>query len=134
MADAQAPEFAPFWRHVAAGRLCFPKCGACGRFHWYPLPRCPHCLAVDIDWCAVEPLGTLFSWTVVRHAFTPAFAEKVPYVVGLIEFRDAPGVRLVSEIRAAPPDALRIAMPVQPVFAGRPAADGLHFIPMASSG
>ncbi len=133
MTDAQAPEFAPFWHHVAAGRICFPRCKACSRFHWYPLPRCPHCLAADVEWCAVEPLGALFSWTIVRHAFTPTFAERVPYVIGLIEFPDAPGIRFVSEVRVVPADTLRVAMPVQAVFAGRPSADGLHFIPTMPS-
>jgi len=64
MTDEQMPEFAPFWHNVAKRRLGFPRCEACGRFHWYPLTRCPHCFAADIEWCAVEPRGTLYSWTV----------------------------------------------------------------------
>ncbi|MGD9880812.1 MAG: OB-fold domain-containing protein [Enhydrobacter sp.] len=129
MTDEQMPEFAPFWHNVAKRRLGFPRCEACGRFHWYPLTRCPHCFAADIEWCAVEPRGTLYSWTVVRHAFAPTFVDRLPYVVGLIEFPDAPGIRLVSEVRAASTDALWILMPVRAVFVGGSGADGLHFIP-----
>lgn len=125
----ESPEFTPFWRHVAERRLCFPMCRSCGRRHWYPLPRCPHCLAADIDWEPVGPDGTLFSWTAVNHAFTPEFAGKVPYTVGLIAFAGAPGVRLITEVRAPPARALRIDMPVRAVFTGRTGAEGLHFVP-----
>jgi uncharacterized OB-fold protein len=62
MTDGPVPEFAQFWRNVAERRLCFPRCRACGRFHRYPLTRCPYCLAADIEWCAVEPRGTLYSY------------------------------------------------------------------------
>lgn len=55
MTDEQIPEFAPFWRNVAERRLCFPRCEACGRFHWYPLTRCPHCFSADIEWRASSP-------------------------------------------------------------------------------
>lgn len=134
MTDGQVAEFAPFWRNVAKRRLCFPKCRGCGRFHWYPLTRCPHCLAADIEWCAVEPRGTLYSWTVVRHAFAPTFADRLPYVVGLIEFPDASGIRLVSEIRVPSMDALWVSMSVRAVFVDRPGAEGLHFVSTPPSG
>lgn len=134
MTDGQVPEFTPFWRNVAERRLCFPRCRACGRFHWYPLTRCPHCLAADIEWCAVESRGTLYSWTVVRHAFAATFADRLPYVVGLIDFPDASGIRLVSEVRVASTDALWVSMPVRAVFVDRPGADGLHFVPTTPDG
>ena len=134
MTDEQIPEFAPFWRNVAARRLCFPRCKACGRFHWYPLTRCPHCFAADIEWCAVEPRGTLYSWTVVRHAFAPTFVDRLPYVVGLIEFPDAPGIRLVSEVRTASTDALWVSMPVRARFVDGSGAGGLHFVPTTPNG
>lgn len=125
----QSPEFLPFWRHVAEGRLCFPMCRSCGRRHWYPLPRCPHCFGADIGWQPAGPDGTLFSWTVVHHVFAPEFAGKVPYIVGLIAFADAPGIRLITEVRGPTEDSLRIDMPMQAVFTRRPGAEGLHFVP-----
>lgn len=128
-ARPELPEFAPFWRQVAEGRLCFPTCRSCGRRHWYPLPRCPHCLAADIAWQPVGPDGTLFSWTVVNRAFTAEFVGKVPYTVGLIAFAGAPGIRLITEVRARAAGALQIDMPMQAVFTGRPDAEGLHFVP-----
>ena len=39
------PETKPFWDGCAAGKLMVPKCGDCGKSHWYPLGLCPHCFS-----------------------------------------------------------------------------------------
>ena len=110
------PEFAGFWSSLRSNKLSFPRCLACGRFHWYPMKRCPHCFSDRLAWVAVSGQPTLYSWTVVRRAFSPAFKDAVPYVVGLIEFPGAPGVRLITDIVEADPSALVIGMAMTPVF------------------
>lgn len=111
-----APEFETFYDFTRRGELRFPHCGACGRFHWYPMKRCPHCRSERIAWRLVSGWGRLFTWTIVRHAFDPAFAHQLPFVVGLVEFEDAPGVRLVTNIVDVPQEAVRIGMDLEPVF------------------
>lgn len=111
-----APEFKPFWRELALGRLSFPRCEACTRHHWYPMKRCPHCLSNDVRWVPVANRGTVYSWTTVCHRFDGSHAGDVPYVVALLEFEDAPGVRLITnliEIGEADPF---IGMLVEPCF------------------
>ena len=100
--DIKAPEFSGFFEAARQGALAFPRCGDCGRFHWYPMKACPHCRSRQIGWQKVEGTGTVFSWTVVRHAFDPAYKDRLPYIIALLEFDDAPGIRLVTNIEAAP--------------------------------
>jgi uncharacterized protein len=116
MSDAELlPEFAGFVDNARRGVLAFPRCRSCGRFHWYPMPRCPHCRAPDIEWKPVSGRGRLFSFTVVRHAFDKSRRDRLPYVVGLVAFDDAPGVRFITNIETDGRE-LRIDEPVEPVF------------------
>ena len=110
------PEFEPFWQSLRHGCLSFPFCQDCERFHWYPMKHCPHCGSKHLDWLAVEGPGRIFTWTVVQHAFSEEFIDKVPYIVALIEFDDAPGVRLVSNIIDADKENIFIGARVDPAF------------------
>lgn len=110
------PEFAGFFENARAGRLAFPFCQSCGKFHWYPMPRCPHCRGADLIWRSVSGRGELFSFTRVVHPFDGSRAATLPYVVGLVTFADAPGVRLITNIVGDAPDRLAVGQAVLPVF------------------
>jgi uncharacterized OB-fold protein len=116
MSQPLSPEFAGFFDSARRGVLSFPRCGVCSRFHWYPMPLCPHCRSADIRWQAVSGRGELFSFTSVQHAFDSKFTDRVPYTVGLVTFPDAPGVQFITNIVEAPAEDLRIGMPVEAVF------------------
>lgn len=117
MSDAATlPEFAGFFENAREGRLAFPRCRSCGLFHWYPMPRCPHCRSSAIDWIAVKPVGELFSFTRVKHAFDDS-GRALPYVVALVTFLDAPGVRFITNMVQSDVEALTIGQPVEAVFA-----------------
>jgi uncharacterized protein len=119
---ASLPEFSPFFEHARQGQLCFPKCGSCGRFHWYPMPRCPHCRSAGWRWQPVSTAGEIHSFTIVRHAFDQSRRDALPYIVALVTFADAPGIRLVTNIVDADASTPRIGQRVEPVFSK--AADG----------
>lgn len=114
-AHALLPEFASFFANAGAGRLAFPHCRDCGRFHWYPMPRCPHCRGHAIEWRPISGRGEIFSFTRVLHAFDKSRAGRLPYVVALVTFADAPGIRLITNIVNAGSD-LRIGLAVEPMF------------------
>jgi uncharacterized OB-fold protein len=77
---------------------------------------CPHCRSNTIEWCEIEGGATLFSWTAVHYPF-PADPPKVlPYIVGLVEFTEAPGVRLVTNIVDARSEQLFEDMPLVPLI------------------
>lgn len=118
-------EFMPFWDGLRQRRLSFPLCRACGQFHWYPMPRCPHCLSTEIVWQPVTGRGEVFTFTVVHHPFDRAFAERIPYVVALVTFADAPGVRLVTNLVNVAPHDVRIGLAVEAVFVGHNRDPGL---------
>jgi uncharacterized OB-fold protein len=110
------PEFAGFFENAAQQRLAFPYCRRCANFHWYPMPRCPHCRSRDIIWRSIEGRGELVSFSHVMHAFDKSRSDALPYVVALVKFADAPGVSLITNIDAPAMDTLQVGDSVVPVF------------------
>ncbi len=43
-----------------------------------------------MEWIEVAPLGQLWSFAVYHRALDPAFAEMIPYAVGLVELDAGP--------------------------------------------
>ncbi len=115
-ADIAIDGFQPFWDAAASGELRFPACCTCERFHWYPMVRCPYCNGSDIEWKSIKPIGSVYSWTVVQRPFDTAFKNWTPYIVGLIEFIGAPGVRLITNLVDVEPQAIQFSMTVSPAF------------------
>jgi uncharacterized OB-fold protein len=107
--------FQPFWDAVAKDRLALPRCLDCGRWIWYPAPACPACGSDRIEWTNLSGTGTLFTFTVVHRSFLEGVKLSGPYVTGLVEFDEAPGVRLVADIDADRA-AVRIGMRLQVRF------------------
>ena len=115
-ASMQSERYRPFWEGAEKGELRFPRCRGCGRFHWYPALRCPHCSSAALEWTAVGGEGRVFTWTVVRYPFLLEFKDRLPLIVALVEFDDAPGVRLVTNIVDARPEEMAVGVRVSPVF------------------
>jgi uncharacterized OB-fold protein len=111
-----SPQFRPFFEGLARGRISFPRCSACSRFHWYPLHSCPHCGSQEIHWREIDGRGTLYSWTTVHHSFGTEPPRALPYTVGLVEFAEAPGVRLITNIVGVSTDLLSENMPLIPLI------------------
>ena len=96
--DADWPPVAPFWAACARHELRFPRCRQCGRFQWYPRELCAACLGDDFEWAAIHPVGTVYSYTVVRRAFLPGAEQTVPYTVLQVQFDGAAGVTLLTNL------------------------------------
>jgi uncharacterized OB-fold protein len=107
---------AEYFAGAARGELVLPRCDSCNRFVWYPEEECPHCGARSFTWTRVSGRGRVFTWTVVRRAFLPAFEEMVPFVTALVSLEEDPAVRIVSYIVDCEPDALAADLPVEAVF------------------
>ena len=126
---SMAAEFRPFFEALAQGQIAFPRCKVCQRFHWYPLLACPHCGQRSIYWSPIAGNGRLYSWTTIHHAFSADPPPTLPYVVGLVEFADAPGVRLITNIVGASPEQLFENMPLAPLIELNPKPT-LNFKPL----
>jgi uncharacterized OB-fold protein len=114
--QAVPAEFEAFWQNIHSGFLSFPRCDDCGRFHWYPMMYCPHCRSENISWRRSTGKGRIFTWTIAHRAFADDFAGHLPYTLVLLEFDDAPGVRLVSQLIDSNRTGLAIGAGVEPVF------------------
>jgi hypothetical protein len=58
--------------------------------------------------------GRVYSFTIVRRAMNPAFAEDVPYVYAIVELEEGP--RLMTNVVGCPPESVRVDMPVKAVY------------------
>ena len=105
--------FQELWDRWARRELVFQQCTGCQTFRHPPAPLCHECRSSEYEWTPVAGQGTVFSWTVVTHAVQPLLSEAVPFNVILVEFPDAPGVRLVSNLLDTEHDELKVGAPVQ---------------------
>lgn len=103
-----------FWEGTLAGELRVQRCGACGARQLPPAACCSTCLSQDLSWEPVSGLGTVFAFTIVRHAFHPSFADKIPYVLADIELDEGPVI--TSNVTDVGVDEVRIGMPVEVWF------------------
>lgn len=116
-------ETRPFWEGTLAGELRIQVCVACGGTQLPGGPCCSTCLSPDVAWRRASGRGTVFSFTVVRHVFHPAFSEKVPYVVADVRLDEGP--ILTSNVTGVPVEEVRIGMPVE-VWFDEPIEDAFH--------
>ena len=105
-----------YWEYCGKKELRFQKCEVCGAFRFPPLSGCRDCGASQSSWVAVAGRGRVFSYTVVHHPAIPEVREDVPYAVVVVEFDDAPGVHLVSNVLDVPPEEIEIGMQLELVW------------------
>lgn len=109
------PLLDPFWRAVGEGRLTFQKCRGCGKSWLPPRSECPQCLQADWSWEKASGEARLISWVVYHRAFHPAFAERLPYTVAVVELAEGP--RMASNIVGVEePEKLKVDQPLKLVI------------------
>ena len=106
----------PFWDACRRRELVVQRCADCGAFRHPPAPVCWKCRSFAHAWTRSSGRGTLFSFAVVHRPFLPELVDRGPFNVAVVALDDAPGVRLVSNVVDAAPDALRIGMALEVVF------------------
>ncbi len=104
----------PYWESARDGRLVTQRCNTCANSWHPPLPACPHCHGTDIGWQEVSGKGTVYTYTVVRHATHAALADQIPYVIAIVELDEGP--RIVTGITGCAPQDVRTGMPVRVRF------------------
>jgi len=97
-----------FFEAAREHRLVAQRCSSCGELRHPPQPGCPSCRSLDWEEQEVSGSGTVYSFVVVHHPKVPGF--DYPLVVALVELEE--GLRIVANIDGAPPEAVRIGMPV----------------------
>ena len=99
----------PYWKGLEEGELRHQRCRTCSNV-WLPArEECPRCLSDDLGWEASSGRGRIISWVLYHQAAHPAFADRVPYNVAVVELDE--GARLITNI-LAPEQELAIERPV----------------------
>ena len=83
-------------------------CNNCGKVRHYPCLLCDACYSNAVHWKPATGRGTVHSWTVAHHAFHPAFADELPYVLVTVDLED--GVRALGRWNCDTPLALGLAV------------------------
>lgn len=74
-----------YFKHCAAHEFHLQKCDDCGIIRYPPGAACHQCGSLESRWVPVEGKGTLHSYSEVHHGIQPAFKERVPYMILLVE-------------------------------------------------
>ena len=85
-----------YWEAAARDELLLRRCTACGKHHFPPRHLCPKCWSDEFEWTLSAGKGVVYSFTIMRRAPMPAFAQRVPYVVALVDLDEGP--RMMANI------------------------------------
>jgi uncharacterized OB-fold protein len=116
MADYNKPlpvidsENQPFWEFCKKHELRMQKCRQCG-YTRYPVSIvCPKCSSMEAEWTPLSGRGSVYTFTVYRVAYHPAFKDDIPYVVAIIQLAEGP--RMESNIIGCKVEDVKVEMPV----------------------
>jgi len=101
---------APFWEFCRRHELRLQKNRSTGK--WIFPPR-PH-YAGDFDWVPVSGRGRVLTFVIVRPPMLPAFADRLPLAIAVIELDEGP--RLVGHVLDCPAEAVRSGMRVEVAY------------------
>jgi uncharacterized OB-fold protein len=105
-----------YWDAVAHHRLELLRCQSCGHYVHYPRRICNRCRSTDLAPEPVSGRGTLYSWCEVMQASHPYFAGNLPYLIGVVDVEEEPGVRIPTGLVDCTAADLRCGMPMEVVF------------------
>ena len=103
----------PFWNACREGQFLLHECELCKRNYW-PASRCIEHGPQAMRWVAASGRGTLYTYTVMHHAYTPSMKGKTPYVVAVVKLDEGPFFH--SNLIDCPLDQVRIGMPLAAVM------------------
>jgi uncharacterized OB-fold protein len=103
-----------WWEALKRHELYVQRCRACRTPRLPPRAVCPACLSSDVEWVRASGRGTVYSFTVTHQNQAPGFREALPYVLAIVELAEGP--RIMTNVVACAPDAVRVGMPVEVVF------------------
>lgn len=103
-----------YWAAARRHELLLQQCDACAKFRFYPRSVCPHCFSDRFQWKQASGRGLVYSFTIIYRPPLPAFRNRVPYVLALIELEE--GVRMMTNIVECHPADVYIGMPVEVTF------------------
>ena len=120
-----------FWFNCSRNKLVLQRCSDCRTTQYYPRNVCTSCGSSNIKWVDSAGKGTVYSYTVVHRAPSPAFSQCVPYVLAIIQLNEGP--RMMSNIVNCDPGDVRIGMDVEVDFEMRAPDVGVPIFQLAKN-
>ena len=105
-----------FWDGVNQHKLLIQRCQDCGVYVHWPKPICTKCLSANLAPSEVSGRGVLYSYGVAMQAFHPGFADKLPYIIAVVELEEQKDLKLVTNIIECPEEEVSVGMPVEVVY------------------
>jgi uncharacterized protein len=102
-----------FWRFCKAHELRVQRCNECGVHRYFPRPRCPSCRSASFEWARCSGDAVIHSYTICHPPVLPAFAERAPYNVIVVQLEEGPF--MVSNLVGGD-DGLRVGLAVEVCF------------------
>ncbi len=90
------PDTQPFWEATKDHELRYQVCDDCDGIVFFPRRHCTHCLGQSLSWKISSGQGTLYTYSVVRQNYHPAFRERLPYVIAWVDLDE--GFRILSNL------------------------------------
>lgn len=108
----------PFWDAAKKGTLACAKCTGCGTFRMPPSPFCFNCQQREVEWVELPGTGTIYSFTIARHALSPELQDAVPYCSAIIELdgTQGAGARMICNVIDCDVDTVKIGDAVEIAF------------------
>lgn len=82
------------WQQVneaaAKGLFRLQVCTRCDKVQYPPQEFCSRCLADELSWQTVSPMGKVLSWTRSRASTSEFFRDKFPLNIGLVKLDCGP--------------------------------------------
>ena len=107
---------AAYWEATRRHEVVAQRCTSCGAWQWSPEWICHRCHGFELDFEPVPGDALLYSWQRVWHPVHPALSEACPYVVVLVEFPEADGIRMLGNLVGDPEAEVAIGSRLEAVF------------------
>jgi uncharacterized OB-fold protein len=126
MADEQfvrrtgGADWIPYWEAGRRRELRFQRCLQCKGWRHPPQPMCPTCLSFEHEWALASGRARVLSWVICHPPVLPAWRERTPYPVVLVQCEEGP--RTMGNLVRATAEVLRFDLPMIVDFA--PSIDG----------
>lgn len=103
----------PFWGACGREEFLLHWCTLCNRAYW-PASTCiDHGLAT-MEWRPASGRGAVFTYTVVHHAYSREFADRLPYAAVVVQLEEGPFFH--TNIIGCQPSDIYVGMPVEVAF------------------
>lgn len=103
-----------YWDACRDGKLLIQNCQKCGNLQFYPRTVCINCLSEELGWVRASGKGTVYAFSTIHQAPTPAYAGDIPYSFAIIDLEE--GVRMTSNVIDCKPEDVKVGMAVEVVF------------------